>query len=137
MKTVKFRYIETILKEYPQIDKRIKEWEERLLYPDVVFSDENIGGGNGGRISDPTSTMATTLAEDDSLLRMKFKKATIERVLAASTKETRQIVCDYYLSNPRLKTWHGVAKDVNYSESYCRELRNDFFSRLADELKLL
>ena len=45
MKQGTFKYIEQLLREYPEMDNYIKQREEELIFPDELAIDKNKGGG--------------------------------------------------------------------------------------------
>ena len=132
-----FKNIEAILRDYPDYDRYIADREESILYPDAIYSDENIGGGRGSRISNPTEQKALTIAEDKRLNTLKTYRDGVEKVINESDPITNMIIREYYFTRPQLKTWVGVAQSVNLSESSCRRYREAFFKKIADELGVL
>ena len=137
MRRSTFKNIEAILRDYPDYDKYIAEREQSLLYPDNIYSDENIGGGRSNQTSDPTGRKAVTLAEDRTLLLLKYQKEKIEKVIDESDFVTNKVVAEYYFARPQLKTWDGVAVDNGMSKTNCLRIRDRFFDMIADELGLL
>lgn len=134
MRRQTFKAIEDILRDYPDYDRYISQREEAILHPDILYAEENIGGGRSSFIGRPTEMKGITLAEDRALMLLKFQRDKIEKVINESDPITNQIVREYYFTRPRTKTWAGVAKDIPMSESHCRRLRDGFFCRLSDEL---
>lgn len=55
-----------ILRLYPTIEQQIKDRTLEVLNP-YQISDENIGGGSAGFISNPTEQTAVALCEDELL----------------------------------------------------------------------
>ena len=137
MRTGLRSYLEDILTDYPYLDMHIAKREQEILYPDNVYKDENIGGGRGGRISNPTASKALTIAQDEKIETFKRYRDAIEKIINHSDPVTNQIIREYYFTRPLLKTWEGVAQAVNISPTHCRRLRTAFFERLADELGLM
>lgn len=134
MRRATFKNIEAILRDYPDYDRYIAEREQAILYPDSIYSDENIGGGRTSRISNPTQQKALTIADDKRLNTLIYYRNAIERIINNTDPITNQIIREYYFARPQLKTWEGVAFSCNMSSSNCRKLRDRFFDRLADEL---
>lgn len=126
--------IENLLREYPRYESYIKNQEEKILFPDSTRMDENIGGGSGGYISDPTGTKAATLVEDKVLKELQKERDAVDKTLRESHLEAVTIIDEYYFKRPRTKTWDGIAVDMSLSKSTCLRIRNEFFNRLADEL---
>ena len=137
MRTGLRSYLEDILTDYPYLGMHIAKREQEILYPDNVYKDENIGGGRGGRISNPTASKALTIAQDEKIETFKRYRDAIEKIINMSDPVTNQIIREYYFTRPRTKTWDGIALSVNYSKRHCLNLRDIFFSRLALELGLM
>lgn len=131
-----FKYIEQILKEYPDMDRYISLRIEELTYPTRVEEDENIGGSSSGFVGRPTERMAMTIMEDKRLATIEENKRAVAEALSDSDPLTVKIIRMYYFEKPRLKTWDGVALATCTSEGHCRRLRTKFFKRVADELGL-
>ena len=87
-----FKNIEAILRDYPDYDRYIADREESILYPDAIYSDENIGGGRGSRISNPTEQKALTIAEDKRLNTLKTYRDGVEKVINESDPITNMII---------------------------------------------
>ena len=129
--------LEYILLEYLDYPSYIKQVEEELLNPHTVDVDENIGGGRGSHLSNPTERIALSIVDDKRLNRIQAQQQAVDKVYQESLPKTQEIIREYYWQRPRTKTWDGVAKQVNYSRRQCHNLRNDFFDRLADELGMM
>lgn len=128
-----FKQIEIILQEYPRYKEYIKKREEELLNP-YYPEDTNQGGGKTNRTSDTTAVRALTLADDRVLQRLKFQYQAVKRTYDNADEDTQDIIKEYYFNQPRIKTWDGIALQVNHSKRTCFRMRNAFFSKLADEL---
>ncbi|MGX7108337.1 DUF722 domain-containing protein [Facklamia miroungae] len=134
MRKSTFVQIECTLSEYPDYERLLRERKNEILYPYNEFQDENIGGSRSPKISNTTESKALSLVKDKQLNRIKFQKQAIEKCLDHSGRGVKEIIKMYYFTKPRVKTWEGIAQDVNFSRRQCINLRNNFFSRLADEL---
>ena len=131
-----FKQIEIMLSEYPKYEQYIKSREEELTNP-YQITDTNQGGGQSNMTSDTTGLKAITLAEDRVLQRLKFQHRAIKRTYDAADPSVQKMIKEYYFTKPRTRTWSGVADYVGWSRSQCFNLRNAFFSQLADELGLM
>ena len=136
MQWPKFKYIESILRDYPNYDEYIKDRERKLFHPDTLYEDENIGGGRSNFVSNPTATMAVTIAEDRRLCSLGRYKTAIDEALEETDKITKSIIEQYYFARPQLKTWAGVANEMHMSERQCRRLRDTFFESIENKLGL-
>lgn len=130
-----FKFIEQTLYDFNDIDKHINKRIEALKYP-VVHTDENIGGGKGNRVSNPTERLAITIADDLMLSNLKNIKQVVEAVLDRLEEKPREVIELYYIDQPRKYTWVGVAEKTNYSERQCRNIRNAVFEEIAKKLGL-
>lgn len=68
-----------ILKLYNTVNKQIIDRTIELLNP-YSISDENIGGGKSGLISNPTESAAILLCEDELLTALYLVENGVERV---------------------------------------------------------
>jgi len=136
MKQGTFKYIEQLLRDYPDMGAYIKKREEALIYPDELELDTNIGGGRSPFISKPTERIAITITEDKRLQELSRCKQAIDRLIDEADFITVGVVQMFYFARPRLKTWDGIAQDTGMSERHCRRLRDKFFGLVADELGL-
>lgn len=127
-----YKYIVQTLNDYDEIDKHIKRRVEELTYP-VVRHDDNIGGGSGGVISNPTEKIAITILDDKLISSLNHTKLIVTKVLNELEPEARKIIQLYYIDN-RKYTWRDVAKQTNYSEKQCRNIKNIVFEKIAKEL---
>ena len=136
MQWPKFKYIEAILRDYPDYDKYIEERERELFYPTTLYEDENIGGGRSGEISKPTERKAITIAEDKRLCALSKYKTAVKDALEETDETTKAIIEQYYFARPQLKTWAGIANEIHVSERQCRRFRDAFFEMIEDKLGL-
>ena len=137
MKAGTFKYIEQLLREYPDMGNYIAKREEELIYPDELALDQNIGGGRSPFISRPTERMAITIIEDKRLRELARCKQAIDKLIEEVDPITVGVIQMFYFARPRLKTWEGIAMDSELSERQCRRFRDRFFKLLAEELGLM
>lgn len=131
-----FNFIEQILLDYKYIDQHIEERFKILCYPVVLEEDENIGGSRGSKISNPTQQLAITISDDVFIAHLRRNKLAITKVLKKLDPKAKKVIELYYFDVPRKYTWVGVAKQCNYSEKQCRNIRNYVFEQIAKELGL-
>lgn len=136
MQWPKFKYIEAILRDYPDYGKHITEREQEIFYPVSFKEDENIGGGRSSNISNPTEQKALTIAEDKRLLTLRKYKQAIDDAVNEADETTEAIIREYYFTRPQLKTWAGVAQELHVSDRQCRRMRDSFFDKVAKKLGL-
>lgn len=132
MKRGTFKHIEEILRDYPRIEKYLKEREEELLYPTQEI-DENVGGSRSTDIIKVTERKAITLAEDMRLRELRKQKEAIDYTFKKSDYLTQRIITCYYMSDIK-KTWESVSYELSsgqISTRTLRRLRTDFFKTLA------
>lgn len=128
-----YSFIEQTLLDYNEIDKHIKKRVEELTYP-VSVPDDNIGGSSSGRLSNPTERLAVTIMDDILISNLKHTKYIVDDVLEGLEPKAREVIQLYYIDNPRKYTWSGIAGETNFSESYCRKIRNAVFEQIAKKL---
>lgn len=136
MRTGTFKYIEQLLRDYPDMGNYIARREEELIYPDELCIDQNIGGGRSPFISKPTERMAITMVEDKRLRELARCKQAIDKLIDEVDPITAGVIQMFYFAKPRLKTWDGIALDSGLSERQCRRFRDKFFNLVAEELGL-
>ena len=133
MKKGTYSFIEQTLSDYNEIDSHIKKRVEEITYP-VSITDENIGGSSSGAISNPTERLAITIMDDMLISNLKYTKSIVDDVLDSLEPNARQVIELYYIDRPRKYTWTGVSLESNFSESYCRKIRNIVFEKIAKKL---
>ena len=136
MRAGTFKYIEQLLRDYPDMGAYIAKREEELIYPCETELDQNIGGGRSSFISKPTERMAITMVEDKRLRELARCKQAIDKLIDEVDPITAGVIQMFYFAKPRLKTWDGIALDSGLSERQCRRFRDRFFNLVADELGL-
>ena len=102
MKQGTFKYIEQLLRDYPEMDNYIKQREEELIFPDELAIDQNIGGGRSPVISKPTERMAITITEDKRLQMLIRYKRAIDKLIEEVDPITVGVVQMFYFQKPRL-----------------------------------
>lgn len=127
-----YKYIVQTLNDYDEIEKHIKRRVEELTYP-VIQHDDNIGGGRGGQIANPTEKIAITILDDKLISSLNHTKLIVTKVLNELDPEARKVIQLYYIDNKKY-TWGDVEKRTNYSEKQCRNIRNIVFDKIAKEL---
>lgn len=135
MKTAKFKYIETILRDYPKTDEYIKYRMQELMYPFNEHRDENIGGSRGSMTDFAVERMAITIADDRRLTALSNNKKTIDLCLYRSDNITQKLIKGMYFTND-YPTIQSAALDISMSCSQLRRRKNEFFAMLEDELGL-
>ena len=139
MKRYTFRYIEEILKDYPDIDKHIHEREMELRYP-VLPADENVGGGRAqNKIAEPVLNMMITIDTDRRLYNLKRNQKAIDDTLDEFGNDTYTIINELYFKKHPGFTLNGLVQNhkilVGKDKAY--KLRNSFFESLARRLGLI
>lgn len=105
-----FKHIEDLLRDYPRLDKYLKEREEELLYP-VQEADANVGGSRSTVVSKTTERKAINLAEDVRLRQLRKQKEAVEYAFECSDVVTCNAIRLYYMSKTK-KTWDTVTFEV-------------------------
>lgn len=128
-----FQYIEQILVDYNQTEKHIQQRINELKYP-VQIVDENIGGGKSPFTSNVPERLAVTIADDVLLYNLRKNHNAVKEVLESADEEYVKVINLYYINQPRLYRWDGVAEQTGYSEKQCRNIRNVIFDKIAEKL---
>lgn len=139
MKRYTFRYIEEILKDYPDIDKHIHEREMELRYS-VLPADENVGGGRAeNKLSEPVLNMMITIDTDRRLYNLKRNQKAIDDTLDEFGNDTYVIINELYFKKHQEFTLNGLVQNhkVLVGKDKAYKLRNDFFESLARRLGLI
>lgn len=134
MKKANFKFVEHILKEYPNSKKYIKEMENEIMNPVSYDVDENVGGGRSNKKDDHVEQMAITIADNQRINAIKRNHEVIKNIYDRSDLETQMIIYGLYF-NGQL-TLQGVANQTHLSTRQCSRKRTDFFNKVADQLGL-
>ena len=136
MKRSTFNYIKDILRDYPNIDKYIKERELELRTP---YRQTDLNADiKGNRISDSMTTMMITIEQDRRLSALERNKRVIEDNLQECDNDTRTIIEELYIVKYQRYTMEGLVEQrlISCGKSKAYDLRNRFFENIARELNL-
>ncbi|MFK8242826.1 MULTISPECIES: transcriptional regulator [unclassified Facklamia] len=136
MKKSTFNYIKDILKDYPNIDRYIKERELELRIPSK--QDDLNSGIRGNRVSDSMTNMLITIEQDRRLSALERNKRVIEDNLNNCDSDTKKIIEELYIERyPRYKM-QGLVDNmlINCGRTKGFQLRDRFFENVADDLRL-
>ena len=136
MKRSTFNYIKDILRDYPNVDKYIKERELELRTP---YRQTDLNADiKGNRISDSMTTMMITIEQDRRLSALERNKRIIEDNLQECDDDTRTIIEELYIVKYQRYTMEGLVEQrlISCGKSKAYDLRNRFFENLARELNL-
>ena len=136
MKRSTFNYIKDILRDYPNIDKYIKERELELRTP---YRQTDLNADiKGNRISDSMTTMMITIEQDRRLSALERNKRVIEDNLQECDEDTRTIIEELYIVKYQRYTMEGLVEQrlISCGKSKAYDLRNRFFENIARELNL-
>jgi RinA family phage transcriptional activator len=134
-----FKYIEDILRDYPNIDQHIKERELALRYS-TQPADENVGGGRAqNKYTQPVLNMLITIDEDTRLTALKNNQKAINDILDESGIDTITIINELYFKKRPVYTMNGLVENnlISVGKSKAYDLRNNFFENLARKLGLI
>lgn len=136
MKRSTFNYIKDILRDYPNIDKYIKERELELRTP---YRQTDLNADiKGNRISDSMTSMMITIEQDRRLSALERNKRIIEDNLQECDEDTRTIIEELYIVKYQRYTMEGLVEQrlISCGKSKAYDLRNRFFENVARELNL-
>lgn len=136
MKRSTFNYIKDILRDYPNIDKYIKERELELRIPHRQ-TDLN-ADIKGNRISDSMTNMMITIEQDRRLSALERNKRVIEDNLQECDEDTRTIIEELYIKKYTQYTMDGLVQNglIYCSRRKAFNLRDAFFENVARDLNL-
>lgn len=134
MKSAIYKHIETLLIEYPKIDKEIQQARQELSYKHVE-RDDNVGGGKGNKTSRAVEALAIRLADNNHLKMLQLYQSVISDELEHSGEHTKQLINLCYFNKERL-TVDTVAIRGIIPESLqeLREKRRGFITHVARSL---
>ena len=136
MKRSTFNYIKDILRDYPNIDKYIREREEELRTP---YRKTDLNADiKGNRISDSMTTMMITIEQDRRLSALERNKRVIEDNLQECDEDTRTIIEELYIKKYTQYTMDGLVQNglIYCSRRKAFNLRDAFFENVARDLNL-
>ena len=136
MKRSTFNYIKDILRDYPNIDKYIKEREDELRTP---YRQTDLNADiRGNKISDSMTTMMITIEQDRRLSALERNKRVIEDNLQECDEDTRTIIEELYIKKYTQYTMDGLVQNglIYCSRRKAFNLRDAFFENVAKELNL-
>lgn len=129
--------IEEILRDYPNLEKYIRDRRKELMYP-IQDDDENVGGGKSSKVSRPQEQMIITIDEDLRLKALEREKRAVEKVLLGSDSETYMIADRLYFHNSNNDSLDNL---INKHEVLCGhtqafQRRTKLINGIAKELGL-
>ncbi|QFR23101.1 transcriptional regulator [Schleiferilactobacillus harbinensis] len=127
-----FNHIVRVLRDYPNIDKYVREREEELMHP-WQEPDNNIGGGRSNVPTNLPEVMAITISDDRRLSNLERNKKIVTRCLENSDSQTVTIIHELYIKQHPTLTLQGVADKVHLSVSAVKQRRTRFF----EDMRLL
>lgn len=133
------KLIQELLRDYPQLDARIKLREEELKHP-VFPTDENIGGGRSSRKTPDGKVlnMIITLEDDEELAALKRQKQVINYYFSHADSITREIIKQCYFQGDR-DTTIGLLVDqelIPCERTAAYKYLNNFMAKIARALGL-
>lgn len=133
LKKATFKHIESELYSYHDTLREINS-----LRKDIMFTkendDENIGGGRSSFPSSPTERIATRLATHKKLTRLEEVTNAIEKVYTGLPDEYQKLIKLKYWTRPQLKTWDGIATELNMGRRTAFRLRDEIVHTVAEVL---
>lgn len=136
MKRSTFNYIKDILKDYPNIDKYIKDRMEELRVP---YRDADVNAGiRGSNTNDAIANLMITIEQDRRLAALERNKRIIDNNLQECDSDTRTIIEELYVKKYQQYTMDGLISHnkINVSRRNAYRLLNQFFENVADDLGL-
>lgn len=127
--------VEAILKDYPDLEKYIKDRKQELMIPHREI-DENVGGGKSSKISKPQEQMMVTIDADKRIKALEREKAAVEKCFFESDTDTQIIVKELYFKKYPKYNIEGLSLNhvVNCSIRTIKRMKVSFLRKLANEL---
>lgn len=131
--------VEDMLRDYPNIDKYIKQREQELMYP-IREDDDNVGGGKGNKISKPQEQMIITIDQDKRISSLEHQKRIISDCLDDCDRDTYTIVDELYFK--KRSSYVNVeslvyGNKINLSIRSAYRKRNELLEKIAERYKLV
>lgn len=136
MKKRTIHYIESILKDYPDIDGYIKRRVEELKIP---YREPDVNSGiKGNSQNDQMSNLMITIEQDSRIAALERNKRVLARNLEECDEDTRLIIKEVYMRRYQKKTIDYLYQNhlLSCGRSKAFELRNAFFENVAKDLGL-
>lgn len=133
MRTATKRYVEQLLRDYPDLDKYIKKHKEELRYP-IKDYDKNVSISKNNKIARPEENLVITLDEDKRLRALQRQKEIIGQCIANSGEVTQIIVQELYFKKHPKYTTEGLAIKLKYAKTYMYKLKLKLIERVASAL---
>lgn len=122
-----FKHIETILREYPDIDIYLHKRRQELMHPFNTSVDENIGGGRSNVPGKPVEEMAISIADDRQLAGLEDNKIVIAECMQMVDDETKRLIEELYFKKHPMLTLRGVADQLHSNKTTLSKKRTIFF----------
>lgn len=128
-----YNHIVRILKDYPDIDRYVKDREQELMHP-YHDSDNNAGVARSSGVVNPSEVMAITIATDRRLSNLERNKRIVSECLDNADPLTRQIITELYIKKHTTLTPQGVAELTHLSLSQVHRRKNGFLNQLREKI---
>lgn len=129
--------LKDILRDYPQLEKRIKQRREEIMHP-TFDRDDNIGGGRSNVPSNYLERRIIKMNDDEELQVLIKEKRLIEQCLDEADEETQIIIKEVYMGRTPQYSLSGLiaAEKIYCSQTRAYKLRDDFFNDLARKMRI-
>ena len=133
LKKPTFKHIESELYSYHETLKEIQFLRNNLMFC-KENDDENIGGGRSSFISSPTEQIGTKLATHKRLNNLETIANAIEKVYTGLPDSHQKLIKLKYWTKPQLKTWDGIAQELNVSRRQAFNWRDEVINTISEVL---
>lgn len=129
--------LKDILRDYPQLEKRIKQRREEIMHP-TFDRDDNIGGGRSNVPSNYLERRIIKMSDDEELRVLIKEKRLIEQCLDEANEETQIIIREVYMGRTPQYSLSGLiaAGKIYCGQTRAYKLRDDFFNDLAGKMRI-
>lgn len=133
LKKPTFKHIEAELYSYHDTLKEIQFLRNNLMFC-KENDDENVGGGRSSIPSSPTEQIGTKLASHKKLNNLETITNAIEKVYTGLPDTHQKLIKERYWTKPQLKSWDGIAMELNVSRRQAFRWRDEIIWALGEVL---
>ena len=133
LKKPTFKHIESELYSYHDTLREIQFLRNNLMFC-KENDDENVGGERSSNISSPTEQIGTKLATHKKLNNLETITNAIEKVYTGLPETHQRLIKERYWTKPQLKSWDGIAMDLNVSRRQAFRWRDEIIYALGEVL---
>lgn len=124
------KHIEAELFDYHDTLKRIQQRRDELL----SGPSEELVGGRSNLPSDPTGSIVSRLIADKQLQEYERIASAVEHIYNICDDDRKKLIRLKYWTKPQLKSWDGIAQEVNISRATAFRWRDEIIQAVGEVL---